>query len=1495
MKNFCFLALLILLVFNGLSAQDFSNKGKEFWLVFPPHQPSGNNPAALSVYITSDKNSSGKIEYNGTVQTFLVTANSTTEIVLNRASSYISGIESATIANQQKIVNNRGIKITVDPGMPAVVVYAHMFANARSAASLVLPTSVLGKSYYALSWTQTITSQQNSEFARSQFSVIATEDNTKIKITLKRNGVYDNTSFEINLPNAGDVYQFQDNSDISGTLIESVATGFNSCKRIAVFSGSSALGISINENSDGCSGPNIGQPSYDPLYQQCYPINSWGKKYGVVPFKNKSRFNYRIVASLDNTKILLNGSSLVTLNKGEIYTGILGNATGVLQPFVIEADKPIAVAQYLLTANCDNQNSNGDPDMIFLNPVEQSINDVSLFLSAKNNIREQHINIFIKNDPQAINTFKVNGILVPSSSFMTVGNGEYLYYQPTFSVSTGNSISVRLTCDVGFNAMCYGLGPVESYGYSAGTNIVDLNPPVTLQNQFPNTAVVSYSATCVGTSFSLKLATSYEPTKIVLDFGGASNLIGPPVTTFLPTAGNYDSTYSSNGKTYYVYKIPQSYTFTAAGTYPVKFTTTSLSPQSDGCSNTNEQEITDNIVVGEAPLAKFSIASIDSGCIAAPLQLTDQSTGSGRAIVAWNWDFGDGTSSSDKNPVKTFAAAGNYTVKLSAISDFGCVASENLAVNLSNKPLAKFTVPAVTCENSNIVFTDASTITAGTANHTIAQWKWNLDNGAGVVTQTTNAAQSHTYPTWGAKNVYLNVVSNTGCISDTFRLPGGFSANPLPVVGFVLPEVCLNDATATFTDTSKIADGSETGFSYLWKFDDGVSSVPADKRPVPLSTTTTNKTVSPSYKWFGNYTVSLEVTSNKGCVSTDSKAFTVNGSTPIPKFEVANFLNGIPLCTNDSIKIINQSTVDFGDVTKLEVYWDFVGNPNVAITDQSPVMDKQYAIRYGIPTTPSTPPTKNYSVMIKAYSGQSESCSKTITKIIPVTYAPAVSFADIRDICYDATPRLITQGSYISAISATETYSGKGISAAGLLNPIATGVGNDTLKYLVQNNAGCKDSAYQPITVWPSPVAKWGISDPACEKNNLVFTDSSVANFSNIATWNWNFGDGQNSARNSKTPFPHVFASAQSYTASLQVVTDSGCVSPVNQQVIRVNHLPNPRFSLPEICLPDGRGKFLNQSTISDDSEALFSYAWNFGDPNDPSSSTLKEPTHRYTTTGNKNVKLTITTKDGCVDSLTQTLTTIYPWPKANLIASRTEVCLGDNIQFTDQGNGITSAPVRWDWNLGGSDRSTLQNPSKSFTDSGNFKVSYYFYNSQGCVSDTVSQIITVHPYPVLELGPNLVVLEGGTKALKPEWVYGTNLNYQWTPATYLNSATDSVPKTTPLGDITYRLNLTGIGGCTVTDTVFVKLLLAPVIPNAFSPNGDGIHDRWRIQYLESYPGATVDVYDRYGGLVFSSIEYAVDWDGTRNGKALPIGTYYYVINPKNGRNIITGSVTIIR
>jgi gliding motility-associated-like protein len=116
-----------------------------------------------------------------------------------------------------------------------------------------------------------------------------------------------------------------------------------------------------------------------------------------------------------------------------------------------------------------------------------------------------------------------------------------------------------------------------------------------------------------------------------------------------------------------------------------------------------------------------------------------------------------------------------------------------------------------------------------------------------------------------------------------------------------------------------------------------------------------------------------------------------------------------------------------------------------------------------------------------------------------------------------------------------------------------------------------------------------------------------------------------------------------------------------------------------------------------------------------------------------------------------------------------------------------------------------------------------------------------------------------------------------------------------PKVETIYTLRATSLNGCVATDNMVVFILKAPVIPNAFSPNGDGINDTWNITYLNSYPGCTVDVFDRYGQPVFRSEGYEVPWNGTLKGKQLGVGVYYYIINPKNGLKPVSGSVTILR
>jgi gliding motility-associated-like protein len=86
-----------------------------------------------------------------------------------------------------------------------------------------------------------------------------------------------------------------------------------------------------------------------------------------------------------------------------------------------------------------------------------------------------------------------------------------------------------------------------------------------------------------------------------------------------------------------------------------------------------------------------------------------------------------------------------------------------------------------------------------------------------------------------------------------------------------------------------------------------------------------------------------------------------------------------------------------------------------------------------------------------------------------------------------------------------------------------------------------------------------------------------------------------------------------------------------------------------------------------------------------------------------------------------------------------------------------------------------------------------------------------------------------------------------------------------------------------------------PKPPNTFTPNGDGINDTWEVKYLDQYEGCVVEIYSTTGQLLFRDTGYTKPWNATYRGQAVPAGTYYYVIDPKNGRKKIAGYVTILR
>jgi gliding motility-associated-like protein len=733
--------LVIFSVFTAVNlfAQDFSNKGKDFYLCFPNHVPSGSNLAKLSIWITSDKASSGTITMpNGAFSsTFNIAANGIAEIAVPYADAHISTAETSSDANI--IILQKSIRIKVDAGKPPVVAYAQQFAAARSAATLLLPVNVLGKKYYAIS-----AAQDGTGGGKSQFQVIAIKNNTSIEITPVKNGVTQPT-FTVNLPLAGDMIQYQSNSpssateDLTGTLIESVASGTGGCLPIAVFSGSSNTRI-------GTKAPSCSSNSYDPLFQQAYPVSTWGRNFGFVPVANYPRgVPYRVLASENNTNVFIDGVLAATINAGQTYPSIFSNQPATYtNPVSIAADKPIAVAEYMQSSACSGivpTSNQGDPDMVLLNPIEQNISDITIFSTRQEFIRTQWVNVLMKTI--AIPSFKIsrNGCaLAPPTGtwqpFLTLPGYSYLI-EPLPLPGTGTctvpgvSDSYRLVADSGFNAIAYGLGDNETYAYSAGTNVKDLYQQVTIQTEY---GIETSPSVCTNAPFRFKISFPYCVDSITWDL---SALPGPPnpdivteyYTTCVAGPGGPDSIRFVNGLPVYWYSLPTLYSFPTIGTYPVSIT--AYAPNTSGCGS--EQLIDFDLEVIDPPPAGFT--HDNPGCYADPVTVTETTPQTPKATYLQWWEFYDpattpptttvySNTSTPGTPLRTvshtFTTAGVKRIRHASVITTGCISDTIVQmISLPDIPNATIAVTnTLECVNSTDNPTVTFTGTGGTAPYT---------------------------------------------------------------------------------------------------------------------------------------------------------------------------------------------------------------------------------------------------------------------------------------------------------------------------------------------------------------------------------------------------------------------------------------------------------------------------------------------------------------------------------------------------------------------------------------------------------------------------------------------------------------------------------------------------------------------------------------------------------------------------------------------------------
>lgn len=1042
MKRSIQYGLFFLLVIAGclpLAAQDKSNKGKEFWLGYGHNvlftQDPPFNTQTHVLYLSAEQAATVTVSVTGTSwsQTVSIPANTVDfSIIIPK-----TGADDARLTGEGLF--NRGIHILSN--VP-IVAYSHQYGIFSSAATMLMPVETFGYTYYSLNYTQV----SNYPDSYSWFYAVASEDNTRIEVTpsdTTEGGWLAGQTYTVNL-NKGQIYNVfgkrtatLTSKDMTGSKIVSIPGGDGNCHPIAVFSGSSRNII--------CTG-NGGEI----LQQQIFPANAWGTKYVTYHTINNPSGNIN-TPFLNYYRVAVRNPSTIVKRNGVPLTGLVNNFYYEFSSNsgdYIEADQPVLVAQYTVSSNeCVSTASNpfGDPEMIFISPIEQGVKSAIFYNTRNQSITLNFVNVIIP--VTGIPSLLIDGTAVTAAEYITHPTNSN--YAVVVRRLVGPGAQHSISSDSTFIATNYGSGITESYGYNVGTFVNNLNAYSAIQNTY-NTTGLTDTFTCPKSPTRLFIKLAYPATSIHWKLSqvagispNADSIISNPVPI---------RTEIINGRTYYVYTLQQDFVFTTAGTYYIPVTYTA--PDIDNCNQTESSTI--KIVVKPGPKADFTFTS--PSCLIDSIHFTGAAVPGTFNLVNYNWLFGDNSTANTINTVKLFTTAGNQNVRYRVYADNGCIGDTTKTVIVFDSPIAAFTVGATSCEGDSVRITDASTIPVGS----ITSWQWNFGDGNTAI-RTNNNLFYHTYTTAGNYNISLITVSNNGCKSDTAFMP--VTVLPKPIANFAYDKnICVGDSIF-ITDNSAPVSGSIT--NWQWNFGDGNTAIRTNNNPFYHPYTTS-----------GNYSLSLVVTGSNGCKSDTFKLTVVVSSAPVVNISI----NGKPCI--DSLQTFTSSLATGG--SPAPTYNWLFGDGQTFTSTTSSIATHVY-------TNAAT------NIVVKHWVSYSGGCrSDTAFSTIPLVVAnPVASFAIVSDTLCIQRPVGIT--STVTGVSNYYWNMGNGNSTA--VPPFThsySGANTYNISLVVRTAEGCNSSPFTlPVTINPNPLVNAG-PDKFIRFGASTTLDATIANPGNF-------------------------------------------------------------------------------------------------------------------------------------------------------------------------------------------------------------------------------------------------------------------------------------------------------------------------------------------------------------------------------------------------------------
>ena len=677
------------------------------------------------------------------------------------------------------------------------------------------------------------------------------------------------------------------------------------------------------------------------------------------------------------------------------------------------------------------------------------------------------------------------------------------------------------------------------------------------------------------------------------------------------------------------------------------------------------------------PQIEVSFTQPADVCSPATVQFTNTSVN----VSAYSWNLGNGLQSVAQNPTGIYenitANDVDYSVTLIGASIFGCVDSVSQTFTVKTTPVALFEVSEwAACAPVEVVVSN-QTVNADSL-------YWNFGNG--VTSTSADASQTVVYENNGSiavdYTITLNAWTVEGCAS---QQTATVSVYPQIQAVFADPADYCSPATVQFISSSVNAN------SVQWNFGNGtVSSVPA---PTGYFTNDTGSPV--------DYTISLLATSTYGCVDSVSQVLTVN-PTPVINFVPSTFGACAPL----NVEFTNNS--QFAN----EIVWSY-GDGSTSTTLET--VHSHLFENFG--TTPDIA-----TVTLSAVSAQGCNSSSSVE----ITVYPSVNaaFMNPGEFCSPAQVNFINTS--MNAVSYQWSF-GNGLMSV-MTNPTTnftnSGFNSDNIQVsLIAANAfGCTDTAYQTVTIHPTPeVALTASVNGGCSPLEVTFhNDTPYAD-----SYTWYYGTGvvsHTSNADHAYTFVNNGSELEEFNVVLEAYSTQGCAGQANVLIQVYPHVEASFEQPAATCSPVSVG-FINTSTNGS------TYQWDF---DNGVQSIMENPivyfANNSDTTAIYNVSLNVTSGYGCQDTMSLPVI-VYALPTANFTIEEPNTCAAGAVHILNNSTGAVS--YMWEYGDGTASNSSAYNHVHDYSNSpfqlNSYTVQLTATSENGCV-DQASANYTIYP-----------------------------------------------------------------------------------------------------------------------------------------------------------------------